>query len=281
MGPTGSGKSTFIKFATGFDTGVGHDLESCTSEINIVKLSVPELADGDVVFVDTPGFDDTHKSDADILKMVADWLKATYEKDILLSGLLYFHRISDNRMAGTPLKNLRMFEELCGKNAFHNVILTTTMWDEVEEETGFLRENELKSKYWRSMLDRGSTTSRFLQTRESALGLIEPLIDAANAKSSLLLQQELVDMRTKLPETSAGMRLFTEMENLVKQRQVVLDRIRSAMKQDQTSLPLLKEEYQRLKTQLDTTVGEMQKLKLPLGKRLSRMTRKWFSLFSF
>jgi predicted GTPase len=57
---------------------VGHTLESCTSEIKIVKLSVPELDDGDVVFVDTPGFDDTHKSDADILKMVADWLKSTY-----------------------------------------------------------------------------------------------------------------------------------------------------------------------------------------------------------
>jgi len=57
---------------------VGHDLESYTSEIKIVKLSVPELANGAVVFVDTPGFDDTNKSDADILKMVADWLKATY-----------------------------------------------------------------------------------------------------------------------------------------------------------------------------------------------------------
>ena len=68
----------FISLATGFDTVVGHSLESCTSEIQIVKLSVPELADGDVVFVDTPGFDDTHKSDADILKMVADWLKTTY-----------------------------------------------------------------------------------------------------------------------------------------------------------------------------------------------------------
>jgi hypothetical protein len=71
--------SKFIEIATGLDTGgVGHTLESCTSEIKIVKLSVPELTDGDVIFVDTPGFDDTHKSDADILKMVADWLKTTY-----------------------------------------------------------------------------------------------------------------------------------------------------------------------------------------------------------
>lgn len=183
-------------------------------------------------------------------------------------------------MAGTPLKNLRMFEELCGKNAFHNVILTTTMWDEVDGETGRLREGELKSRYWRSMLDRNSTTSRFMGTRESALRLIEPLIDAANKKSSLLLQQEMVDLRNKLPETSAGARLFSETELLVKERQEVLERIRNAMRhshQDKTSLPALQEEYQRVKTQLDSTVNEMRRLRLPLGKRLSQTTRNWFS----
>jgi hypothetical protein len=36
------------------------------------------MAFGDLVFVDTPGFDDTHKQDVDILKMIADWLKSTY-----------------------------------------------------------------------------------------------------------------------------------------------------------------------------------------------------------
>ena len=36
------------------------------------------MAFADLVFVDTPGFDNTHKKDLDILKMVADWLKSTY-----------------------------------------------------------------------------------------------------------------------------------------------------------------------------------------------------------
>ena len=183
-------------------------------------------------------------------------------------------------MAGTPLKNLRMFEELCGKNAFHNVILTTTMWDNIGEETGCAREEELKSRYWKSMLDRNSTTSRFMGTRESALHLIEPLIDAANKKSSLLLQQEMVDLRNKLPATSAGARLFFETELLVKRRQEVLERIRNAMKhssQAKASLRTLEEEYQKVKMELDTTVNEMRKLRLPLGKRLSQTTRKWFS----
>ena len=53
-------------------------LWSGTSEISNVRLSIPEIAFGDLVLVDTPGFDDTHKKDVDIIKMVADWLKSTH-----------------------------------------------------------------------------------------------------------------------------------------------------------------------------------------------------------
>jgi len=143
MGPTGAGKSSFIGMATGGDIGVGHELESYTTEIQIIRF---QFVDINVVFVDTPGFDDTHKSDVEILTMIADWLNTTYKRNIKLSGLLYFHRISDNRMAGTPLKNLRMFQELCGHNALRNIILTTTMWLDVEEELGSVREKELEKK---------------------------------------------------------------------------------------------------------------------------------------
>jgi predicted GTPase len=62
--------------ATGITEGirVGHRLESCTTEVQSVKLLHLDM---NVVLVDTPGFDDTHKSDVDILKMIADWLKCT------------------------------------------------------------------------------------------------------------------------------------------------------------------------------------------------------------
>ncbi|KAF8805168.1 hypothetical protein BYT27DRAFT_7192832 [Phlegmacium glaucopus] len=284
MGPTGSGKSTFINIITDFEIGVGHNLESCTNEVNNVRISMPELAYGDLVFVDTPGFDDTNKSDVDILKMVADWLKSTYAKNILLSGLLYFHRITDNRMAGTPLKNLRMFEELCGKNSFQNVILATTMWDDIDNATGAAREEELKSKYWRAMLDRNSTTGRFLRTRESAFALIDPLIDAANTRSSVLLQQEMVDMRKKLPATSAGQKLFSEMEHLVMKREELLQRIRNEMKHadgDKMALEPLREEHEKLKVNLESTVNEMRRLKLPLGQRLVKMTENFSRKITF
>ena len=50
-------------------------LESCTAE---VKLADKFILDGRIVsLIDTPGFDDTLKSDVDILKMIAAYLATT------------------------------------------------------------------------------------------------------------------------------------------------------------------------------------------------------------
>src|SRR6266540_6334994 len=83
-----------------------------------------------------------------------------YNRHIRLTGLLYFHRISDNRMAGTPLNNFRAFEKLF-EDDFNGIILTTTMWDEVDEDLGAEREKELTDVYWKSMIERGSSVKRF------------------------------------------------------------------------------------------------------------------------
>lgn len=175
-----------------------------------------------------------------------------------------------------------MFEQLCGKNAFYNVILATTMWDEVDEETGATREQELKTRYWGDMLERDSTTNRFLRTRESAFTLIDPLINKANERNSLLIQHEMADMHKKLPAISVAQDLFSKMELLVRQREVLLHQIRSEMKRtgDKVSLKPLEDEYEKLKIDLESTVDEMRKLKLPLGKRVVRMTEN-FSTFRF
>jgi len=51
---------------------VGDALKSCTSEI---QESEEFILDGRrVVLIDTPGFDDTHQSDTDVLKSIAAFL---------------------------------------------------------------------------------------------------------------------------------------------------------------------------------------------------------------
>ena len=67
-----SGCLQFINLASGSTLRIGTNSESCTAE---VKLSDKFTLGGrTVTLIDTPGFDNTLKSDADILKIIAAFL---------------------------------------------------------------------------------------------------------------------------------------------------------------------------------------------------------------
>ena len=66
----------FIRLASGRDIqGVGHTLRSFTSHVLAIRF-LDQESGRHVVLVDTPGFDDTFKSDLDILNMISDWLNS-------------------------------------------------------------------------------------------------------------------------------------------------------------------------------------------------------------
>jgi len=106
-----------------------------------------------------------------------------------------------------------MFEKLCGPGALQNVILTATMWDEVDEETGLMREEELRTKYWKSMITFGSRIARLGNTYDSAWDVIDKF--ANTTPRPVLLQQEMVDQGKDLPNTRAGSALFQFWEKLI------------------------------------------------------------------
>jgi hypothetical protein len=56
---------------------VGHNLASCTSKISVFRLSLPDLGISDICLVDSPGFDDTNKSDLEVFTIISDWLRGT------------------------------------------------------------------------------------------------------------------------------------------------------------------------------------------------------------
>jgi predicted GTPase len=52
----------------------GSHLESCTTEVRAVRLFKHKVYGDRLVLVDTPGFDDTNKSDLEILELISQWL---------------------------------------------------------------------------------------------------------------------------------------------------------------------------------------------------------------
>jgi len=64
----------FENLASGSSLHVGEGLESCTDEVHVSRAF--NLDGRRVTLIDTPGFDDTNKSDTDILAVITAFLEA-------------------------------------------------------------------------------------------------------------------------------------------------------------------------------------------------------------
>lgn len=151
---------------------------------------------------------------------------------VKLSGIIYLHRIKDERMTNAIMRNLTMFRNLCGDNAFKNVILATTFWDELQDKgKGEDREKQLleNSEWWGYMASKGSRTRRFLNTKESALSIIGDLVDLPAV--TLQIQDEIVDQGLGVDQTTAGEALNKELLELRAAYQAQLDSIRQEKEQ--------------------------------------------------
>ncbi|CAL1717191.1 unnamed protein product [Somion occarium] len=213
MGATGTGKSTFANLACGWDDlAVASNLKSCTTEVAHTRTFFVD--DFPVTMIDTPGFDDSKVPDSDILKSIASYLAASFEKGFKLSGIIYMHRISDFKMGGISLRNFSMFRKLCGDPNLKNVVIVTNMWSEVSLAIGEARERELKTddQLFKPAYDKGAKFMRHDNTVESAHSIIRSIIK--NHPEAFRIQQELVEERKDIIDVDAFVVLDTEMEKM-------------------------------------------------------------------
>ncbi|KAK4183987.1 hypothetical protein QBC35DRAFT_517856 [Podospora australis] len=203
MGITGAGKSSFIATCSGKEVAIGNSLQACTSQVDVFAYEM--TPDRTVYLIDTPGFDDTNRSDTGVLTEIARWLGDSYRSKILLYGIIYLHRITDVRMTGSARRNLLMFKQLCGDNYLKKVILVTTMWGKGPTRVAVDRERELVDapEFWGSMISKGSKCSRYYNNAVSGRNIIHKLTDHGSPIATEL-QKELVDESRELGQTSAG-----------------------------------------------------------------------------
>ncbi|KAK5635417.1 hypothetical protein RRF57_011129 [Xylaria bambusicola] len=250
MGMTGSGKSSLIALCTNEQVEIGHDLQSCTQDVRTYSFRHPKLRSGRIHLVDTPGFDDTNRSDTEILRTLAAWLTRTYSNGVKLSGILYLHRINQPRMQGSALKNISLFRSLCGDDALKKVVLVTTMWDITENDIAESREKQLKNmrKYWGGMIAKGSQLIHHDNTRKSALALFNAFMEA-DEKITLKIQSEMVNGNKSLEGTDAGNdikeMLAEQNARLKKERQDLETEFREALKKRDEELADALEELRR------------------------------------
>ena len=183
-------------------------------------------ASANITLVDTPGFNDTTKSDTQVLLEISTWMSSNYKKGKLLSGIIYLHHITDVRMSGSSMKYVKMFQRLCGPNALKNVLLTTTRWSDVDQAQGERREGELRNgDFWGELITEGAAITRFMGTRESGLELIDKLM--GNKPKPLDIQDQMVEKNMAMAETEAGKFINGELGSLFMKYQKDLEDLRS------------------------------------------------------
>jgi len=101
------------------------------------------------------------------------------------------------------MRNLGVFQSLCGQEALENVLLTTTQWSNVDPAEGQAREDNIRHEdFWGGLISRGATLQRFHGTRESGLELISKLM--LQERKPLRIQDQIVNQQMALHETDAG-----------------------------------------------------------------------------
>jgi hypothetical protein len=161
----------------------------------------------EVILLDTPGFDDTYRSDADILNSIADYMKEAALERVHLSGLIYLHSIHDVRMTGSSMSNMRLFRALCGDENLKKVVIATTKWELTEPKVGDNRFEELKDSgpngVWSAYIAEGAQVCKVKDNTASASALISKLL-AINRKSFIpQIQREMMAGST-VAKTAAG-----------------------------------------------------------------------------
>lgn len=213
----------------------------------VISLSQLKLDGKTVTLIDTPGFDDTYRTDADILNLIANYLAESYAHGVLLSGIILCQPIDDNRFRGSEKDRTRLFEEVCGENAFGNVILNTTMWGNVQGTIGHdrVRERVKNWGFWGKMVDKGAIVAKCDNTPEGARNIIKMLL--GKREVALKMQVELKENGGDIPGTSAGKQLHATLEGVTSK---LIDEIRQLRVNHALQQDLLRQQVQELQETL-------------------------------
>lgn len=229
-----------------------------------------------ITLVDTPGFNDTYKSDTEVLLELAKWLEFSYRKHVQLTGIIYCHRILDVRMDGGAMRNLKMFRKLCGNDPMKNVVMASTFWGVVDQDKAERNESELKSdpEFWGDMINYGTRTARFLDTPESGFEILGMF--ANMPRVALKLQQELVDENKPLLATAAGHAVNEELAELSAKHTAALLNIQQETAQaiaekDVEMQAILKKERDKTEKKLRKIENDQEALKAERRDDIRRM----------
>ncbi|TDL18404.1 hypothetical protein BD410DRAFT_793306 [Rickenella mellea] len=198
MGPTGTGKTSFINAASKSDFPVSDDLNSCTKTVDETKPFI--VGSHNVVLVDTPGLGHSHIEDLDVLRPIAEYLETAYSRNMQLSGIVYMHPFPDPRIEATARQYFRVFCKLWGVDNLKHVTVV------LPPPNGIPNINGPKQHLIPSIFQPVVKAGGRIINHDFTHGCTKDILRAIVARQSVVLkiQHELVDLKKSLRYTDAG-----------------------------------------------------------------------------
>ena len=216
------------------------DDDTCAGTQDI-SASTVRISGKVVTLIDTPGFDDTDRSDADILESISEYLLETYARKILLTGVILLQPVTGNRVQGSERKRLRLFEKILGKDAFSHVVIATTMWSELKNSVnGQARVDERMSDYWGDLIGGGAKVVNHDNTPERAVEIIEMLVDKGTV--TLQMQEELEKSNGRVMATTAGQQMISDLGDDKKKLLGMIESLHRQLQEEKEKREELEEE---------------------------------------
>ena len=93
--------------------------------------------------------------------------------------------MTDARMRGTTLQNLKVFRGLCGKKNIGAVVFGTTKSGKLTPEAYARREKQLSDVYWKDFKKQGAIVFKLLPSHESARQLVNIVLDRVQREAAV------------------------------------------------------------------------------------------------
>ena len=177
-------------------------------------------------------------------------------------------------MSGSILRNLNVFEGICGADFSRRIILVTTMWAHVVGEVGYQRELKLREDYWKDVIGAGGTTARFQRTFESAWTILKN-IPGEQSGEVLQIQKQMCRQHLQLNETEAGQRLLAGLQKLLGDQKEANRRLQELADRQGNEI-LVQQLHARsaeLEEKIRQTAQQISTLKSGVLQRLARFIR--------
>jgi hypothetical protein len=119
-----------------------------------------------ITLIDTPGLNDQNRPDTEILTSIVDYIR---QRRLKITAVVYLHRITERKLTGSAILNLRVLQAICGDHFLRNLVLATSMWEviptqEIDEAVQRELQFNMSPAFWGGMIKKGAEYLRWDET---------------------------------------------------------------------------------------------------------------------